>query len=380
MALVRYDRAFIMLLLALGSCAATATAAAAAAATTPSPVQELVGPPLLRKPNDVDGMVSQAAVTPAQSASPPPPEFVALLDAHNAYRAKHQAPPLSWDTALAAVAEAWARQCKWSHSEGGDYGENLYARAPANATSVIGQRATDSWYAEVAMYNFASPGWIRGTGHFTQVVWVATRRIGCAVFTCNTMDPNMFGGIPASYLVCNYGPGGNDVSPGEFAKNVLPVKGGGGGNTQPPVLIPGLSLKSGATLTCRNAPELANAPTRRLCVLPTGTVAVQRKNGTAWTTTWRAGRSQPRADGPFTLGFNPLGVIMGKGAPGAWQHDAWGGDTMRCPRMAVMHLSLTSPCFIITCLCMDLACRLVASALSYCCRVHCRHSTCPVVQ
>jgi uncharacterized protein YkwD len=304
--------AHFLLLLALGSCAATATAAAA---TAPSPVQELVGPPLLREPNDVDGMVSQTAATPAQSVSPPPPEFVALLDAHNAYRAKHQAPPLSWDTALAASAEAWARQCKWSHSEGGDYGENLYARVPPADASLVGRAGTDSWYVEVAKYNFASPGWIPGTGRFTQVVWVATRRIGCAVFTCNIFDRNVFGDIPASYLVCNYGPGGNDFAPGAYAKNVLPDESGGGGNTQQAVLVPGISLKSGTNRACRNAPELANAPTRRLCMLPTGTVAVQRKNGTTWTTTWRAGRSKPPADGPFQLWFSSLGVIFGKGTP-----------------------------------------------------------------
>ena len=36
-------------------------------------------------------------------------------------------------------------------------------------------------HPQIAQYNFAAPGWSASTGHFTQVVWRATLRVGCGV-------------------------------------------------------------------------------------------------------------------------------------------------------------------------------------------------------
>ncbi len=58
-----------------------------------------------------------------------------MLDAHNARRQEHGAPPLTWDEQLARAAEAYASQlaaggCYLRHDEAGgafrDWGENLY--------------------------------------------------------------------------------------------------------------------------------------------------------------------------------------------------------------------------------------------------------------
>ena len=34
------------------------------------------------------------------------------------------------------------------------------------------------WYDEIKDYNFKNPGNFGGTGHFTQVVWVASQEMG----------------------------------------------------------------------------------------------------------------------------------------------------------------------------------------------------------
>jgi hypothetical protein len=58
------------------------------------------------------------------------------------YRAKHNAPALSWDPKLAAVAQAWAESCPAGLSDN-PYGENM----AWGYGSFID--ATEAWYSEV---------------------------------------------------------------------------------------------------------------------------------------------------------------------------------------------------------------------------------------
>jgi len=67
------------------------------------------------------------------------------------------------------------------------------------------------WYEEVGNYDFASPGFTMGTGHFTQVVWRNTSQVGCGRAACNGMV----------FWVCRYSPAGNFT--GQFPENVQPV-------------------------------------------------------------------------------------------------------------------------------------------------------------
>ncbi|KAF6026089.1 CRISP3 [Bugula neritina] len=43
---------------------------------------------------------------------------------------------------------------------------------------------------------------LHAVGHYTQMVWAETTRIGCGVQTCNGSTP---------FYVCNYGPSGNQA-------------------------------------------------------------------------------------------------------------------------------------------------------------------------
>jgi uncharacterized protein YkwD len=133
-----------------------------------------------------------------------------LLDAHNAYRADHCAPALTWSDELAKVAQAWADQlradgCSFEHSRS-SYGENLAAGSEGSLTP---EAVVAMWYDEIASYDFGSGGFSMETGHLTQVLWKGTKQLGCGMATCNGFD----------LWVCNYDPPGNVE--GGYRKNVL---------------------------------------------------------------------------------------------------------------------------------------------------------------
>ncbi len=136
----------------------------------------------------------------------------ALLDAHNRLRGRHCAPPLRWSADLARVAQRWAdtlvaRGCAFEHS-GGRYGENL----AAGTEGALGpDDVVQMWYRESRSYRFSNGRFSMATGHFTQLVWFATRAVGCGTRTCNAMR----------LWVCNYDPPGNVE--GEYAANVRPA-------------------------------------------------------------------------------------------------------------------------------------------------------------
>ena len=138
-----------------------------------------------------------------------PAEIKELLAAHNKYRQKHHAPALTWDTTLADRAQKWSNNCEFKHS--GTPGENLGYGYPTSTALV------DAWYDEVANYNYSKPGFSLKTGHFTQVVWKGTTKVGCGVQTCN----NFFRG--AKFYTCNYSPYGNVIGANNkyFIENVL---------------------------------------------------------------------------------------------------------------------------------------------------------------
>lgn len=144
--------------------------------------------------------------------------MVGMTEAHNRLRAMVPAtpalPPLTWSVELAAVAQAYSEQlastgCGLSHSTT-DYGENLYWQ---RGLTVTASDVVESWYEEVMCYQ---PGpFMRGDmcdmactdamnasgcGHYTQVIWRNTERVGCGVAVC----PN-----GAEIWTCNYDPPGN---------------------------------------------------------------------------------------------------------------------------------------------------------------------------
>ncbi|KAK3844494.1 MAG: CAP domain-containing protein, partial [Linnemannia gamsii] len=89
---------------------------------------------------------------------------------------------------------------------GGKYGENLAAGYKDFKTGIA------AWYDEHTQYNYNGGGFSGATGHFTQVVWKGSKRIGCAKKFCPGSNWTIY--------ICNYDPPGN-VS-GQFQENVSP--------------------------------------------------------------------------------------------------------------------------------------------------------------
>lgn len=66
---------------------------------------------------------------------------------------------------------------------------------------------------QIKLYNFNNPGWSSATGHFTQVVWRTTTRLGCAY------NPN----CSWRTYVCQYAPPGNIIGT-DWSANVPRVQ------------------------------------------------------------------------------------------------------------------------------------------------------------
>uniref|UniRef100_A0A224Y1K4 Antigen 5 family member n=1 Tax=Rhipicephalus zambeziensis TaxID=60191 RepID=A0A224Y1K4_9ACAR len=142
----------------------------------------------------------------------------------NRYRRLHGVHTLAEDETLNRYAQAWALKMaqmdSMQHRTRPLHGENLYMwwssdlRAP-----ITGRMAVKAWYDEIKKYNFNNPGFSSGTGHFTQLVWKACRRIGTGVAR---------GRKGTIYIVSVYEPRGNIM--GQFAEQVpQPISGGGSG-------------------------------------------------------------------------------------------------------------------------------------------------------
>ena len=131
----------------------------------------------------LDPLNGSQYVTPAQDRSSTPMSQ-AMLDAHNAIRARVGVPPLVWSDQLAQVAQDWANHLiatgALSHRPNNRYGENIYAISGGHATPA---EVVDLWAKEARGYDIRSNTCSGVCGHYTQIVWAKTRAVGCAVAT-----------------------------------------------------------------------------------------------------------------------------------------------------------------------------------------------------
>ncbi|KAM8820092.1 GLIPR1-like protein 1 [Eudromia elegans] len=120
---------------------------------------------------------------------------------------------MTWDVALARTARAWANKCRFEHNihlkkkyqchpNFTVVGENIWLGSHQIFTV---RGAIGAWYNEVRFYTFETNKCTKICGHYTQVVWDHSYKVGCAVAFCEKA-----GGINnAALFVCNYAPGGN---------------------------------------------------------------------------------------------------------------------------------------------------------------------------
>lgn len=139
------------------------------------------------------------------------------LASHNQLRARNCVPALALDDELSKTAQAYAEYLannnKFEHSQNG-YGENLYAMSSsAPLANLAGSKATQAWYDEIKDYDFNKPGFSSKVGHFTQVVWKNSQKLGVGIAFANNDRK--------AVVVANYYPPGNYM--GQFPQHVLPA-------------------------------------------------------------------------------------------------------------------------------------------------------------
>lgn len=129
----------------------------------------------------------------------------AILKKHNHERQIINIPDLVWSEELAAFAEEWALQLAKEdqgihHRPPHHYGENIFWSSLVRPDYSEG---VQYWNDEKKIYRYkAINGKKEGTGHYTQVIWKKTEKVGCG---CAQSATGKF------FLVCNYDPPGNYI-------------------------------------------------------------------------------------------------------------------------------------------------------------------------
>lgn len=151
-----------------------------------------------------------------------------MLNQHNYLRSLHNTPPLVRDSYIDLTAQAYANilamTCSNSlvhslptqrvYSDSTVNGENL---AFSTSQRLSGAQFSTLYYDEINSYDYNNPGFSSGTGHFTQLIWKSSTKIGTGVQRCyNTVNK-----VEYLYVVNQYNSAGN-VS-GQYVANVLPL-------------------------------------------------------------------------------------------------------------------------------------------------------------
>lgn len=166
-----------------------------------------------KKPSRFIALLILVAASPALiSALGPRQNFDArILGEHNRQRALVNSPPLEWDPALAEGAHKWARYLaatnSFAHSTGPHVettGENLWAGTKGfyQPESMVRLWADEKrHFVQGAFPNNSRTGNVSDVGHYTQLIWARTGKVGCALAE----------GAEEDFLVCHYKQAGNVI-------------------------------------------------------------------------------------------------------------------------------------------------------------------------
>lgn len=157
-----------------------------------------------------------------------------LVSYHNVYRSKHNAPALISDQVLESRGKRWADELAYHrgclvHEQPRTYGENLFFFGARHLPSpqTLAAAIVQSFYLEGIGYNYSSwkPMSFFKTGHFTQMIWKDSRKIGVGVSIvkgsqirspCVSGSANMY----FIFVVVKYDPAGNFESQKSYLNNV----------------------------------------------------------------------------------------------------------------------------------------------------------------
>ena len=125
---------------------------------------------------------------------------------------------MSHDAGIANAAQTHAEKCVFEHSSPtsrNKNGENIFASTDSVASI---ENAVGSWASEVINYNYSTNSCEAGKmcGHYTQIAWDDSTKVGCARQTCTTPlndsdKTPLFGGASSILIVCQYSQPGNFI-------------------------------------------------------------------------------------------------------------------------------------------------------------------------
>jgi uncharacterized protein YkwD len=129
------------------------TAAAAPPATEQPQQQEderwmVDTPRQLQTRNHMVTRTRRPVKAPGPNHNPKPVEtavpviYQGMLDLHNMYRTRHQAPDIEWDAVLSSQAAAHAAACKWEH---GAFGESMFLSSRMTDMEATTKNAVKMW-------------------------------------------------------------------------------------------------------------------------------------------------------------------------------------------------------------------------------------------
>ena len=222
-----------------------------------------------------------------------------ILSAHNQERRLVGNQDLTWDYELEEFAADWAstlssRGSGLSHRPNNNYGENCYW---SSTSSVTPDAAILAFNEEKEMYNYGPVSYqnFNGTGHYTQVVWYRTTKVGCAAVS----------GSSGTYVVCNYDPPGNLIGDYPYNKaNVNAITGPVKDYTQieqEPIIKPKYSDQSPA-LT--QVPTSVHAPAPNPALKPTSNEPMKSKSYPSEVSTKTKQKSSELKRAPYIFMFS----------------------------------------------------------------------------
>ncbi|XP_045765148.1 serotriflin-like [Maniola jurtina] len=161
------------------------------------------------------------------SVSPVDPEVRRkIVFYHNDFRTKVQPTSsnmllMTWHSGAAKKAQAYAEKCIFlKHNDPKERsvpdldtcGQNIFVSSAKKSWF----SAINSWYLEHQNFTYGSPVRDFGAvGHYTQMVWATSHRVGCGVAHCDGGPWRQF-----YNFICHYCPGGNIAGKIEFPYKV----------------------------------------------------------------------------------------------------------------------------------------------------------------
>lgn len=153
-------------------------------------------------------VIDQENQKQSSNVQPSDPRMATMLAEHNKARAEVGSPPLQWDPALAAGAASYAQQLTTlgrvhaPRTGRENVRENLLQslRGQRSPKAMVGVWAAERQYFRPGIFpDVSTTGDWSKVGHYTQMIWPTTTKLGCAIHSDARYD----------WTVCRYSPPGN---------------------------------------------------------------------------------------------------------------------------------------------------------------------------